>query len=180
MPGVTMFLYWFVSSRCRQQTFVHTITSEQLFRFLSCLAGLMVSIYRLPFLVDFHRDLDLEFSRSNSEFAISQWKMALLPGNKKQTCQMVSRPEMWPSDLTSAMTLTLNFQGQMWNLLYLRQRWLDSHETKSKHVDWTLGLKYDHWVWPWSWPWPWIFKVKFLNCCISRMTGLIGMKQKKN
>ena len=25
---------------------------------------------------------------------------------------------MWPSDLTMAMTLTLNFQGQIWNLLY--------------------------------------------------------------
>ena len=29
---------------------------------------------------------------------------------------------------------------------------------KSKHIDWTLGLK---WVWPWPWPWPWILKVKF-------------------
>ena len=26
---------------------------------------------------------------------------------------------MWPSDLTLAMTLTLNFQGQIWNLLYI-------------------------------------------------------------
>ena len=28
---------------------------------------------------------------------------------------------MWPSGLTLAMTLTLNFQGQIWNLLYLSQ-----------------------------------------------------------
>ena len=31
------------------------------------------------------------------------------------------RPQMWPLDLTLAMALTLNFQGQIWNLLYLGQ-----------------------------------------------------------
>ena len=45
---------------------------------------------------------------------------------------------MWPSGLTLTMTLTLNFQGQIWNLLYLRQKWSDCYETKSKHIDWTL------------------------------------------
>ena len=29
---------------------------------------------------------------------------------------------MWPSGLTLAMSLTLNFQGQIWNLLYLNQK----------------------------------------------------------
>ena len=61
------------------------------------------------------------------------------------------------------MTLTLNFQGQIWNLLYISQKWSDCHETKSKHTDWTLGLKCDHWIWPWLWPWPWFFKVKRSN-----------------
>ena len=65
---------------------------------------------------------------------------------------------MWPSGLTLAMTLTLNFQGQISNLLYLSQKWSDCYQTKSKHIDWTLGLKCDHWVWPWPWPWPWIFR----------------------
>ena len=37
---------------------------------------------------------------------------------------------MWPSSLTLAMTLTLNFQGQIRNLLYLNQKWSDA--TKSK------------------------------------------------
>ena len=69
--------------------------------------------------------------------------------------------QMWSSDLTLAMTLTLNFQGQIWNLLYLGQQWSDCHETKSKHIDWTLCLKCDHQIWPWPWPWPWIFKVKY-------------------
>ena len=74
---------------------------------------------------------------------------------------------MWPWGLTLAMTLTLNFQGQIWNLLYLNQKWSDCHETKSKHMDWTHGLKCDHGVWPWPWPWPWIFKVKHGICYIS-------------
>ena len=90
---------------------------------------------------DLSHDLDLEFSRSNTEFAISQPKMVRLPRNEKQTYRLNSRAQMWPSGLTLAMTLTLNFQGQMQNLLYLSQKWYDCHETKSKHIDWTLGLK---------------------------------------
>ena len=101
------------------------------------------------------------------EFAISQPKMVRLPWNKKQTYRLNSRPQMWPWGLTLAMTLTLNFQGQIWNLLYLNQKWSDCHETKSKQMDWTHGLKCDHGVWPWPWPWPWIFKVKHGICYIS-------------
>ena len=70
------------------------------------------------------------------------------------------------------MSLTLNLKGQTWNLLYLNQKWSDCHETKSKHIDWILGLKYDHWVWPW----PWIFKVKYELCYISAKNGLIATK----
>ena len=78
------------------------------------------------------------------------------------------------------MTLTYIFQGQIWNLLYLSQKWSDCHETKSKHIDWTLGLKCDHRVWPWPWPWPWIFKVKYRICYISAKSGPIATKQKGN
>ena len=78
------------------------------------------------------------------------------------------------------MNLTFSFQGQIWNFLYLSQKWSDCHETKSKHIDWTLGLKCDHWVWPWPWPWPWIFKDKFRICYISAKNGLNAMKQKAN
>ena len=42
------------------------------------------------------------------------------------------------------VTLTLNFQSQIWNWLYLSQKWSDCHETKSKHIDWTQGLECDH------------------------------------
>ena len=53
------------------------------------------------------------------EFAISQPKMVRLPRNEKQIYQLNTRAQMWPSGLTLAMTLTLNFQGQIQNLLYL-------------------------------------------------------------
>ena len=112
--GDFMFLYRFVRRR-RPQILVHAITFEQLFEFLSFLAQLLALTCRLPdyILVDFRRDLDLDFSRSNMEFAISQPKLVRLPRNEKQTYRLNSRARMWPSGLTLAMTLTLNFQGQI-------------------------------------------------------------------
>ena len=121
--GDFMFLYRFVrrrrrrrrSHRRRPQILVHAITFEQLFGFLSFLAQLLALTCRLPdyILVDFRHDLDLDFSRSNMEFAISQPKLVRLPRNEKQTYRLNSRAQMWPSGLTLAMTLTLNFQGQI-------------------------------------------------------------------
>ena len=85
---------------------------------------------------------------------------------------------MWPSGLTLAMNLTLNFRGKkIWNFLYLCQKWPDCHETKSKHINWTLGRKCDHQIWPWPWPWPWIFKVKYRICYISTKNGPIATKK---
>ena len=83
---------------------------------------------------DLGHDLDLEFSRSNAELVISLPKMVRLPQNEMQTHQLNSRPQMWPSNLTLALTLTLNFQGQIWNLLYLNQKWSDCHK-KSKLIN---------------------------------------------
>ena len=118
----------------------------------------------------------------NFQGQMSNWlylsKMVRLPRNKKQTYRLISRPQMWPSGLTLAMTL--NFQGQMRNWLYLCQTWSDCHKTKSKHINWTLGLKCDHQIWPWPWPWTWIFKVKYEICYISTKSGPIAMKQKAN
>ena len=85
---------------------------------------------------------------------------------------------MGPLGLTLALTLTLNFQGQISNWLYLSQKWSDCHEMKSKHIDWTLGFKWDHWVWPWPLPWPWIFKVKYGIGYISAKNGPIATKRK--
>ena len=64
--------------------------------------------------------------------------------------------------------------------IYVSQKWSDCHETKSKHIDWTLGLKCHHQVWPWPWPWPWIFKVKYGICYISAKNGLIATERKAN
>ena len=78
------------------------------------------------------------------------------------------------------MTLTFNFQGQIWNLLYLSQKWSNCHEKKSRHIDRTLGLKCDHQVWPWPWPWHWIFMVKHEISYISAQDGPIATKRKAN
>ena len=105
-------------------------------------------------------------------------KNGLIATKRKQTCWLNSRPQMWPTGVTMAMTLTLNFQGQLWNLLYLSQKWSDCHETKIKYIDWTVGLKFDHQFWPWLWPWPWIFKVKYVISYISTKSGPITTKRK--
>ena len=62
----------------------------------------------------------------------------------------------------------MELQGQIWNLLYR------SHETESKHIDWTLGLKWDHRVWAW------IFKVKYGICYISAKWSDCQEKKKKH
>ena len=88
----------------------------------------------------------------------------------------------WPVDYLITfwsifvVTLTSIFQGQIWNLLYLSQKWSDYHETKGKHIDWTLGFKCDHRVWPW----PRFFKVKYRICYISAKNGLIATKRNAN
>ena len=106
--------------------------------------------------------------------------MVRLPRNEKHTYRLTSRPQMWPSGLTLAMTLTLDYQGQIWNWLYLCEKWSDCHETKSEHINWTLGLKCDHQIWPWPWPWPWILKFKYEICYISTKSSPIATKWKAN
>ena len=106
--------------------------------------------------------------------------MVRLPRNEKQTHRLNSRLQMGPSGLTLAMTLTLNFQGQISNWLYLSQKWSDCHETKSKPIDWTLGFKWDHQIWHWPWPWPKILKVKYGIGYISAKNGPIATKRKAN
>ena len=68
-------------------------------------------------------DRDLEFSRSNMEFVISQPKVVRLPWNEKQTYQVNSRPQMWPMGLTLAMTLTFEFSRS--NMTFDRTHGLD-------------------------------------------------------
>ena len=72
--------------------------------------------------------------------------MVRLPRNEKQTYRLISRPQMWPSGLTLAMTSTLNFQGQMRNWLYLPKIvWLprnekQTHQLNSRHQMWPSDL----------------------------------------
>ena len=95
---------------------------------------------------DLGHDSDLAFSRSNIEFTISQLKMVRLPRNEKQTYRLNSMPQMWPSGLTLAITLTLNFQGQIWNLLYVSQngsiakRWKANISINFRAQMWSSGL----------------------------------------
>ena len=97
---------------------------------------------------------------------------------------------MWQSGLTLAMTLTLSFQGQIWNFLYLSQsepivtkRTANmpiepqaSNVTNGFDLDhnldlWMLKVKRDLDIWLHTWPWPWIFMVKFWSSCIPKCEG---------
>ena len=76
---------------------------------------------------------------------------------------------------------SVKFQGHMAKKIGdFGPNWSNCHEMKCKHIDWTQGLKYDHWVWPWPWSWPWIFKVKYGIYYISANIGPIATKRKAN
>ena len=83
-------------------------------------------------------------------------------------------PTLWPW----AMTLTLNFQGQILKILYLRNRRADWHGTKRMWVDRMLDAHCNFELWPQSWHWPWIFKVNFWKSCISGMGIPINWERK--
>ena len=85
--------------------------------------------------LDYGRDLDLELSRSNIELAISRPKMVPLPRNKKQTYRLNSEPPIRSSDLTLAVTLTLNFQGKIWISVYLDRKWSDCLKEQTCRMD---------------------------------------------
>ena len=76
---------------------------------------------------------------------------------------------LWLSMSTSPMTLTLDFQGPILKMLYLRNGMADWHGTKGMWVDRMLYPLCDFQLWPQPWPWPWIFKVKFWKSRISGM-----------
>ena len=101
---------------------------------------------------------------------------------------------MWPSGLTLAVTLTLNFQGQIWNFLYsvksgpittnrkanISIEFQASNVTNGVDLDhnldfWILKVKRDLDLRPHTWQWPWIFMVKFWNSCISEWEGRLTL-----
>ena len=75
------------------------------------------------------------------------------------------------STLTSTMTLTLDFQGQILKKSYLRNGMADWHGTKEMWVDRMLDSHCDFKLWPQPWPWLWILKAKYWNCCHLGMGG---------
>ena len=77
------------------------------------------------------------------------------------------------------LTLTLDFQGQILKMLYLRNGRADWHGTKGMWIDWMLDPCCDFQLWPHPWPWPWIFNVKFWNNCIPGMGGPTDMERKE-
>ena len=75
------------------------------------------------------------------EFAISQPKLVQLPRNEKQT---YSRPQMWPSGLTLAMTLTLNFKVK-YDICYICQPIMVRVGRNEKQI---YRLKFRPQMWP--------------------------------
>ena len=104
--------------------------------------------------------------------------MVGLPRNEKQTHRLNSRLQMGPSGLTLAMTL--NSRSNIELNIFLRKKWCDCHEMKSKHIDSSQDLKCDHQVLPWPWPWPWILKVKHGIGYISAKNSPNATKRKAN
>ena len=59
------------------------------------------------------------------------------------------------------LTLTLDFQGQILKMLYLRNGRADWHGTKGMWIDRMLDPHCDFELWPHSWPWLWFSRSNF-------------------
>ena len=76
------------------------------------------------------------------------------------------------------LTFTLDFQGQILKMLYLRNGGADWHGTSRMWINRMLYPLCDFQHSPHPWTWPWIFKFKFWKSHISRMGWPIDMKLK--
>ena len=70
-------------------------------------------IYFVTFNVHLTHDLDLGFSRSNFENAVSQEWRGRLTWNESDVNRWDVTPTLWLSTFPSRMTLTLDFRGQI-------------------------------------------------------------------
>ena len=122
---------------------------------------------------DIGHDLDLEFSRSNMGFPISQPKVVRLPWNEKQTHRFNSRPQMCPMALALTITLTFKFWRSNMTLTFDNTHDLDHGFSWSNfemavsqigRADWycTKGVAVGH-SWPRPWPWPFGAKVRCMD-----------------
>ena len=92
----------------------------------------------------------------------------------KECKSIGSKGPLWLWTLTSPMTLTLDFQGQILIKLYLRNGRIDWHGMKVIWVDRMLSPLCDLDLWCW----PWTSKVILWNNHVPRMGGMINMEQK--
>ena len=117
-------------------------------------------------------------------FKVKIWKLVCQEWNGRFTSNQrdVSRknvaPILWLSMSMSPMTLTLDFQGQILKMFYLRNPRADWHGTKRIWVDRMLNPLCDFQLWPQPWLWPWIFTVKFGKTRMSGMGWPIDMESK--
>ena len=132
----------------------------------------------VTFNVHFTHDLDLGFSRSNFENAVSQEWEGRLTWNEMDLSWQNVGPMLWLSMFTSPVTLTLDFQGQILKKSYLRNGMADWHWTKGMWINRVLHPLCVFQHSPHPWPWPWIFKVKFWKSRISGMGWPIDMERK--
>ena len=72
----------------------------------------------VTFNIPLTHDIDLGFSRSNIENVVSQEWQNRLTWNDRDVRRYDITPTLWLSTLTSTMTLTLGFQGQILEKLY--------------------------------------------------------------
>ena len=138
---------------------IDVMTWEQLFRFLSFLAG-----FFLPWPSDY-------LIRFWSIFVWS-WPWISKVQYEKQTYWLNSRCQMW--SLAMTLALTLNFEGQIFDLLYILTKWSDCHGTKNEPIDWTPQMQPS--VMTLTKTVTLDFQDRFLNSCISGMAGPVDMK----
>ena len=96
----------------------------------------------------FHYDLDLDlgFSRWNLKNAVSQEWEGPLTRNERDELIECFWPYPWP------MAVTLDFQGKILKLMYLRNGRVDSLGMKGMWVGCSMGLTLDHVAWQIEWP----------------------------
>ena len=117
-------------------------------------------------------------------FMVKFWKVVSqewdgrLTWNERDVRRQNVGPMLWLSTSTSPMTLTLDFQGQILKMLYLRNGRADWHGTIGMWVDRMLHSLCNVQLWPQPCPWPWIFKVKFWKSLISGMGGRLTWNER--
>ena len=120
-------------------------------------------------------DLDLEFSRSNMELAISQAKNGPIAMKQKANISIEFKASNATirSDIGHDLDLEFSKSNMEFAISQPKMVRLPRNEKQTYRLNfrpqmWPLGLT---WPWTWPWPWPWIFKVKYGIYYISTKSG---------